>query len=300
MITPKYLVHGDMIGFVAPARSVENQEVEHAIQVCEKKGLKVVLGKNLFKKNHQFSGTDKERSNDFQEFLDNPEIKAIICVRGGYGSIRTFQHLNFRQFAMDPKWIVGYSDITVFHSYINSVLKIETLHAPMPFNFGKETVDPQSIEKTFEVLFGQNLEYSFHSNPLNCQGKAKGQIVGGNLSVLYSMRGTMADINTQNKILFIEDIDEYLYHIDRMMMNFKLGEKLNHLHGVIVGDMVDMKDNNIPFGKNAYEIISRYLRDLNVPVCFGFPAGHGKQNFPLIMGREVVLNIGKTCKLSFL
>jgi muramoyltetrapeptide carboxypeptidase len=299
MIIPKYLSEGDSIGFVAPARSVHEMEVETAVKSFEKKGLKVILGRNLFNKQFQFSGSDIERSNDMQDFLDNPEIKAIICVRGGYGSIRTIQNLNFDKFVKNPKWIVGYSDITVFHSYINSVLKIETLHAPMPFNFGKENFDVFSIEKIFEILFGNTIEYTFNSNLLNCQGKAKGKLVGGNLSVLYSLRGTKFDIHTQNKILFIEDIDEYLYHIDRMMMNLKLGGKLDGLRGVIIGEMTDMKDNSIPFGKNVNEIILEFLKDANIPVCFGFPAGHGIQNFPLILGREVVLNLGNTCKLSF-
>ena len=299
MTIPAYLKPGDSIGFIAPARSVSTYEVAKAIDVFESHGLKVVTGNNLFRKNNQFSGTDDERSADLQAFLDNPQIKAIVSVRGGYGSVRTLQGLNFDKFKLQPKWIIGYSDITVFHSYINNQLQIESLHAPMPFNYGKDNADWDSIETSFNILFGNIPEYSFVSNSLNRQGRAEGTLIGGNLSVLYSLRGTPAEFNHQGTILFIEDIDEYLYHIDRMMMNLSYGSKLNGLKAVIVGDMTDMKDNTIPFGKNAYEIISSILSPLNIPVCFGFPAGHGLINKPLIMGRNVILDVGATCNLKF-
>jgi muramoyltetrapeptide carboxypeptidase len=299
MITPEYLKPGDKVGFVAPARSVTHEEVDFAIEVFKNHQLEVVPGANLFLKHNQYSGSDIERTDDFQQFLDNPEIKAIVSVRGGYGSVRTLQNINFRKFIKKPKWIVGYSDITVFHSYINNHLGIETLHAPMAFNIGKESYDKESVQKTFEILLGHPQNYLFESNPLNCQGKAKGVLIGGNLSVIYSLRGTPADLNTQGKLLFLEDIDEYLYHIDRMMMNLKYGGKLLNLRAVIVGSFTDMRDNATPFGKNAFEIISENLSELGIPVCFDFPAGHGTKNLPLILGREVILNLGKVCELKF-
>jgi muramoyltetrapeptide carboxypeptidase len=299
MITPPYLNPGDKIGFVAPARSVVPEELQKAKDILKSKGLIFIEGENLYKKHNQFSGSDKERTADFQKFLNDPEISAIFCVRGGYGSVRILNKLNFDKFLKNPKWIVGYSDITVFHSYINNRLGVETLHAPMPFNYGKEEYDQNSVSMVFDLLSGKIPQYNFETHKLNNNGRAKGRLIGGNLSVLYSLRGTQADIDTNGKVLFIEDIDEYLYHIDRMLMNFKLGEKLNGLRGIIVGDMHDMKDNNIPFGKNANEILSGFFSELNIPVCYGFPSGHGKINWPLIMGREVLLNIGKQCTLNY-
>jgi len=300
MITPPYLKPGDKVGFVAPARSVVPVEMQKAKEILKSKGLGFVEGENLYKKKNQFSGSDKERVADFQKFLDDPEIAAIFCVRGGYGSVRVFHQLNFGKFLKNPKWIVGYSDITVFHSYISNRLGIETLHAPMPFSYGKDEYDQSSVMMTFDILSGKIPEFNFNTDNLNNDGRTKGRLVGGNLSVLYSLRGTLADIDTNGKILFIEDIDEYLYHIDRILMNLKLGGKLDGLRGIIVGDMFDMKDNNVPFGKNAYEILSGFFNELNIPVCYGFPSGHGKINWPLIMGREVVLNIGKQCSLSYM
>jgi muramoyltetrapeptide carboxypeptidase len=299
MATPPYLNPGDSVGFIAPARSVSIDEVKKAIEVFESRGLSVVTGKNLFGKVNQFSGTDQERASDVQSFLDNPEIKAIVSVRGGYGSVRTIQQLNFNKFKLKPKWVIGYSDVTVFHSYINNNLGIETLHAPMPFNYGKNDADWDSINTTFDILFGRIPEYAFAANALNMQGRAEGTLIGGNLSVLYSLRDTPADFDSEGKILFIEDIDEYLYHIDRMMMNLYYGAKLKGLKAVIVGDMTDMKDNNIPFGGNANEIIASVLKPLGIPVCFGFPAGHGQINKPLLMGRKVLLDINSSCTLKF-
>lgn len=298
MITPPYLKPGDKIGIVAPARSIEKDEIEAAIEFFGKVGFEVETGKNLFVKKNQFSGTDKERAADIQFFLDKPDIKAIVCARGGYGSIRTLEHLSFTNFVKHPKWFVGYSDITVFHSAINN-LGIETLHAPMPFSFAKPNFDQQSLADTMAILQGKPMNYYFDANPLNSQGKAKGRLTGGNLSVLYSLRGTDADLKTHGKILFIEDIDEYLYHIDRMMMNLRMGGLLSQLRAIIVGDMTDMKDNTIPFGKNANEIIAEHSKEFGIPVCYGFPAGHGSINKPLIMGREIVLEIGRTCHLTF-
>jgi muramoyltetrapeptide carboxypeptidase len=299
MISPKYLAKGDKVGLVAPARSVLKNELENAIQFLKSFGLDAITGENIIKIDHQFAGSDAERASDMQKFLDDENIQALFCVRGGYGSVRTLQLLNFDKFIKNPKWIVGYSDITVFHSYLNSRLGIETLHAPLISNVGKKEHDQEAFIKTIETLFGKPLSYSFDANPLNSDGRAKGRLVGGNLSVLFSLRGTPADVDTQKKILFIEDLDEYLYHIDRMMMNLKYGNKLSGLRGVIVGEMKDMKDNMVPFGSDALQIISNILSEFNIPVCFGFPAGHGFKNWPLILGREVVLNIGKKCSLDF-
>jgi muramoyltetrapeptide carboxypeptidase len=260
----------------------------------------VVYPPNLLGYHNQFSGTDLQRSSDLQQMLDNSDTKAIIFARGGYGSVRTLQGINFEPFEKSPKWLVGYSDITVFHSYVNTQCRVETLHAPMPINLNNPNFDIECFSILGQALFGQLKEYAFSSHPMNRLGETTAELVGGNLSVLYSLRGTPADLNTSNKILFIEDLDEYLYHIDRMMMNLKYGNKLNNLKGIIVGSFTEMKDNNTPFGKDAYEIIADVCSGLDIPFCFGFEAGHALKNLPLYFGRQVKLSVTeKGCKISF-
>lgn len=298
MVTPEFLKPGDKVGIVSPARYVLQDEIKKGIEWLGSQGFRVVLGNNVFEREHQLGGSDLQRAADFQLFLDDPEMKAIFCTRGGYGSVRVARQLNWEQFVKKPKWIVGFSDITVFHSVVHQK-GIASLHAPMLFNLNQENIEPVSFEKTIAILKGEKPIYTCQPHPFNKQGMARGILVGGNLSVLYSLRGTDFDIFTGGKILFIEDIDEYLYHIDRMMMNFKLGGKLDNLRGLIVGQMTDMKDNKIPFGKNAYEIIAGYASELNIPVAFGFPAGHENINLPLILGREIVLEVDDEVSITF-
>jgi len=298
MITPAFLKKGNKIGIVAPARKISLQEITPAIKIIESWGFDVVLGKNLFKSKNQFAGTDKERADDMQEMLDNKEIKAIFCARGGYGTIKILEYFNFDKFIKSPKWLIGYSDITVLHSYINSVLKIETLHASMPINFANN--NNKSLELLKSTLSGNKLSYKVKPHKFNKPGTAIAEIVGGNLSVLYSIAGTKYDIDTNNKILFIEDLDEYLYHIDRMMMNLKLSGKLDNLKGLIIGGMNDMNDNKIPYGKSAYQIVYDIIKDCNFPVCFDFKAGHIEPNLPIILGRKISLNINKNVIIEFM
>ncbi|MFP3860677.1 MAG: LD-carboxypeptidase [Bacteroidales bacterium] len=290
MVTPSFLQPGDSIGIVAPARSISAHELNDAVRLYESWGLKVKYGNNLYKKNNQFAGTDRERAGDFQKMLDDDEIKAIFCARGGYGTVRIMEYLSFEFFVKNPRWIAGFSDITVLHSYINHALKIKTLHTPMPYNITKEIADNPEISRLKEILFGKNHELTWEgtaSKPL--KNTIKGKLTGGNLSVIYSLRGTPYDIDTTDKILFIEDVDEYLYHIDRMMMNLKAGGKLSNLRALIVGGMTDMNDNRIPYGQNAYEIIRSITDQYNYPVIFDFPAGHSEKNSPLIMGDTVTI-----------
>jgi muramoyltetrapeptide carboxypeptidase len=250
----------------------------------------VVNGQYLFGDENQFSGSDEERTSDFQMALDDIDIKAIVCVRGGYGVVRIIDKLSFSVFEQHPKWIVGYSDITVLHSHIQTQFGIETIHAIMPINFA----DPGSavaIESLRKALFGLTLEYNVPANPLNVSGSVSGFLCGGNLSIIYSLIGTPSDIQTEDKILFIEDVDEYLYHLDRMMMNLKRSGKLEKIRGLIVGGFTKMNDNTIPFGKNAAQIIAEYVSDKGIPVCFDFPAGHIANNSALVLGREVHLNV---------
>ncbi len=303
MITPEFLKRGDKIGIVATARKVSKEEIQPAIDAFKALGLEVVLGCNLFKEDHQFSGSDLERTQDLQDMLDNPDIKAVISARGGYGTVRIIDNIDFKKFKHSPKWIIGYSDITVLHSHIHTQLGIETIHAAMPINFPKDGSSSVSTESLRKVLFGESLKYSFNSDPelafLQRKGESEGELIGGNLSLIYALSGSPSDIDTKNKILFIEDVDEYLYHIDRMMLNLERSGKLSQLAGLMVGGMNDMKDNTIPFGKTAEQIIQDAVKKYKYPVCFGFPAGHIKENHAIIMGRKIKLFVGDTVSVEF-
>ena len=296
MTTPPHLKKGDKIGIVAPARKISKEELQIAISTFEKWGLKVVLGKNLFGSENQYSGSDRQRADDLQKMLDDTSIRAIISARGGYGTLRIIDLLNFSSFKKNPKWIIGYSDITVLHSHIHQNLETETLHATMPVNFHK---DEESVETLRQFLFGEKITYSVPAHPLNKEGKSDGLLAGGNLSLLYALKGSRSMLSTGGKILFIEDLDEYLYHIDRMMISLKRAGKLSHLAGLVVGGMADMKDNPIPFGKTAEEIIFDAVKEFDYPVCFGFPAGHQAKNLALPFGRRAKLIVNKKASLSF-
>jgi len=291
MITPPKLRPGDAIGIVAPARKIAKSEIEAAVKIFEQWGLYIVFGKNLFKEEHQFAGTDKERAKDLQFMLDDPNIKAIICARGGYGTIKILPLIDFSRFLNNPKWIVGYSDITALHAHIHN-LGVKSIHGIMPVNFPADGSENEAIRSLKKILFGNKNEYHFKTHPFNKKGKTSGKIIGGNLSVIYGIAGTKYDIETDQKILFLEDLDEYLYHIDRMMMNLKLSGKLEKLNGLIVGGMTDMNDNTIPFGKTAYEIIRDTVADYDFPVCYQFPAGHINNNLALVFGAKISVDIG--------
>lgn len=298
MITPLSLKKGDKIGIIATARKVSLDDLKVSIDVFKRWGLEVELGKNIFKQDNQFAGTDEQRAEDLQYMLDNPEIKAIIAARGGYGTVRVIDLVDFTNFKNNPKWLVGYSDITALHSHINNNLGIKTIHGVMPLNFPKNTTENEALLTLKKVLFGDRNVYNVSNHKFNRVGKVEGELVGGNLSVLYSLSGTKYDIDTDNKILVLEDLDEYLYHIDRMLMNLKFSGKLEKLKGLIVGGMNDMNDNQIPFGKSAYEIIRDAVKEYEYPVCFNFPVGHIKENFAIVLGNNVELDV-KTTTTSF-
>ena len=295
-IKPSYLQKGDQIGIVSTARKITEKELKFAKNILQDWGLEVVFGQNIFKSDHQFSGTDKERAEDFQQMLDDVNIKAILCARGGYGTVRIIDLLDFSSFKEKPKWIIGYSDVTVLHSHLNTI-GYNTIHASMPINFESNSKEALiSIKKT---IFGEDYPIITESHPLNKKGIAFGQLVGGNLSILYSLLGSSSSLDTRNKILFIEDLDEYLYHLDRMMMSLKRNGKLSHLKGMIIGGMTKMHDNEIPFGKNANEIILDAVKEYQFPICFNFPAGHTKNNLSLTFGRNVILDVSDNTKLSY-
>jgi muramoyltetrapeptide carboxypeptidase len=291
MKIPPNLQKGDTIAIVATARKNIDDNLKPAIDLLHSWGLEVVIGKTIGLDNNQLAGTDVQRAEDFQQQLDNPNIKAIWCVRGGYGTVRMIDLLDFTKFKLSPKWIVGFSDVTVIHSYLNR-LNMASIHGAMPVTVGKASVE--SIESLRKALFGESLEYEIPFNPVNRLGNAKGEIVGGNLSILYSLMGSNAQIDCKGKILFIEDLDEYLYHIDRMMMSLQRCGCFDGLNGLIVGTMTKMKDNDIPWGKNANQIIEDVTKCYSFPVLYNFPAGHFHDNRALIFGKQVSLEITST------
>ena len=297
MKIPPSLQKGDTIAILSTARKNIDDNLKPAIDLLHSWGLEVVIGKTIGLDNNQLAGTDAERAADFQQQLDNPNIKAIWCVRGGYGTVRMIDLLDFTKFKQSPKWIVGFSDVTVIHSYINN-LNIATIHGAMPITVGKASVE--SIESLRKSLFGESLNYEIPFDAANRLGTAKGEIVGGNLSILYSLMGSNAQIDCKGKILFIEDLDEYLYHIDRMMMSLKRCGCFDGLNGLIVGTMTKMKDNDIPWGKNANQIIEDVTKGYSFPILYNFPAGHFRDNRALIFGKQVSLELNATTsKLTF-
>ncbi|HOM90405.1 MAG TPA: LD-carboxypeptidase [Bacteroidia bacterium] len=296
MIFPPPLVAGDTVAIVATARKVSRDEMAPAIGILQQWGLQVVEGENLYADKNQFAGDDSLRAEDFQWALDNPKIKAVLFARGGYGSVRIIDRINFSEFKINPKWLIGFSDITTIHSHVHNQLNVATLHAPMAINFPKT---PDAVLKQIkDFLFGNSIVLNAQAHLLNRMGNAKGQLVGGNLSILYSLTASASDIDTKGKILFLEDLDEYLYHIDRMMMQLKRCGKLHSLAGLVVGAMSDMKDNTIPFGKTAEEIIAEHVSEYDFPVCFNFPAGHITENNPLALGGYAKLIVANKVSLK--
>ncbi|MGE5383795.1 MAG: S66 peptidase family protein [Omnitrophica WOR_2 bacterium] len=300
MITPPFLKQGDTIAIASPARKISLEELKPAISMFEAWGLNVHISPELFSIDNQFAGTDYERCKYLQQLLDNPEIKAIVCARGGYGTMRIIDNIDFTLFKSSPKWIIGYSDITVLHSHIQKHCEIETLHATMPVNLLTESLDNNiAFENLRKCLFGETPHYKIKGSIYNRKGNAKGVLTGGNLSILYSLIGSSSDVDLDGKILFIEDVDEYLYHIDRMMISLKRSGKLDSLAGLIVGSFKDMHDNETPFGSSVEEIIQNAVKEYKYPVIFGFPAGHIPLNQPLIFGREITLEVNEDSQIVF-
>jgi muramoyltetrapeptide carboxypeptidase len=289
MKRPPALKKGDFVYLLSTARKIDKKELDFAIQTFERWGYQALLGSTIDAEENQFAGNDDCRAKDFQQALNDPKVKAIICVRGGYGSVRIIDSIDFNSFEKNPKWVVGYSDITVIHSHILRHTNTCTLHASMPINFSKNT--EKSLLSLKLALEGRNVDYQINTHKLNRAGKTTGTVCGGNLSVLYSIMNTDSAMDFTNKILFIEDLDEYLYHIDRMMMQFKRSGILSKIKGLIVGGMTDMKDNVVPFGKTAEEVILDAVLEYDYPVLFNFPAGHIDDNQAIVLGREVQIDI---------
>jgi len=287
---PQSLQQGDIVAIVTTARKIDREDIQKAIELLESWGLNTVVGKTIGKSDHQFGGTDTDRITDFQEAMDNDTIKAIWCARGGYGTVRIIDALDFSKFLRNPKWVIGFSDVTALHSHIHN-LGVQTIHGLMPITVENST--PEALDSLKRTLFDNSVKHDVTCESKNKYGKSTGELVGGNLSMLYSLLGSESAIKTDGKILFIEDLDEYLYHVDRMMMNLKRNGYFNNLKGLIVGGMTKMNDNTIPFGKTAEEIIIDTIKEFDFPVCFNFPAGHLKDNRALVFGRNVQFNVKK-------
>lgn len=291
---PEFLHPGDKIGIVAPARAINEKAIVHAESIFENWGLIPVKGKNLLGRFNQLSGTIAERVNDLQQMIDNPEIKAIMCAGGGYGAVQLPEHLQFGPLGEHPKWLIGFSDITVLHNTIGLLANNMSIHGPMPVTFLNDHASYKSLKMLQKTLFGAIPGYNLKHNMNNKPGVGTGEIIGGNLSILYSLIGTKYDLIFDNKILFIEEVDEYLYHIERMMYSMLLSGKLSKLKGLIVGQFSKLHDNEVPFGKSVTEIITEIVKPFNYPVIFDFPAGHEKLNLPLILGKESHISVNES------
>ena len=284
MKIPPPIKPGDKIRIVSPAGKVKEEFVYPAVEWLQKQGYRIELGKHVFDSHFQFAGTDGQRLEDLQTAMDDHETAAIICSRGGYGTVRFIRKLDFSKFVSNPKWLVGFSDITILHSCLNN-RQVATIHGAMPKHFFDKDGNPsENLESLMKLLTSGKSNYSFKKSENNRSGKVSGELVGGNLSIISSMQGTPCELKTKGKILFLEDIDEFLYHTDRMIHQLKLSGKLEGLAGLVLGDFTDMKDNESPFGKSVHEIIMDAVQEYDYPVCFGFPAGHDKRNLALAFG----------------
>ena len=292
--SPPYLKPGDTIGILCPAGYMPYEKASTAIETLKEWGFRIVVGKTLGNQYNYFSGTDEERLADLQQMLDDDSINAILCARGGYGMGRIIDALSFKKFKKHPKWIIGFSDITILQNHIFSNFKIASLHAPMAAAFNNGENKNQYIQSLHDALIGRKATYSCHGNQYNQKGKTKGILAGGNLSLLINIFGTSSDINTEKKILFIEDVGEYIYNVDRMLYQLKRCGKLDNLAGLIVGKFTDMKDTTIPFGQTTEEVVYNIIKDFDYPVCFGFPVSHEKENYALKIGIKYELTVSST------
>jgi muramoyltetrapeptide carboxypeptidase len=283
-LQPPFLKKGDRIAITCPAKKLPRPMTD-AIKLLQSWGLEVVLGETVEASYHQFAGDDDLRARDLQRFIDDDSIKAIIAARGGYGTIRMIDKVDFSRMATNPKWLIGFSDITLIHSHLQANYNVQTIHGQMPVNIPDASAN--SLQALKKAIFGHELRYSFKSHTLNCSGECTGALTGGNLSLLIAALGSVSDVNYDGKILFIEDVGEYLYATDRMIRALDRAGKLKNLAGLIVGSFTEVKDNDIPFGQTVPEIIRAVVKDYNYPICFDFPAGHIPDNNSLILGRAV-------------
>ncbi len=295
MIQPPYLKAGDTVAIVAPSGILKNRndEVQQAIDLLESWGLHAVVGKHVFSKADHFAGTDDERCEDFQNALDDPKISAIWCARGGYGTVRVLDKLDYTKFKNNPKWLIGYSDITALHNQFHNE-RIESIHAMMCVSLTEDKEGLKETISTFkDAIFGKSLSYTLSGSTYNKVGIVKGPLVGGNLTILHTMLGSKTSIDTSGKILFIEEIGEYKYHIDRMLQSLKRAGYFDNCKGVLVGDMTKMRKNTTPWGTSVEQLILDALAEYDFPIAFNMHAGHEDDNRAMILGRTVELKVDK-------
>jgi muramoyltetrapeptide carboxypeptidase len=291
IIVPPYLEQGDMIGITCPSGFMLEKEIQPAVEHIKKWGFQIAEGATVGKRDFTFGGTDEERRKDFQDMIDNPHVKAILCARGGYGAIRIIDQLDFSSFKKNPKWVIGFSDITVFHSHLHTNAGIATIHSKMCNSFpddwaSAEPIQVEAILSLKDALEGEKMTYNGGICEKNKPGTSEGLLIGGNLKTLETMAGTSSDISTDDKILFVEDVGEALYSIDRMFCNLKRSGKLDRLKGLLVGGFTGIKPEapGEEFGRTIYDIVLEKTKEFDYPVCFGFPVGHQKNNFALKCG----------------
>ena len=291
--TPPYLKKGDTIGIVCPSGYMPAENAETCIKTLESWGYKVKVGSTLGSQFNYFSGTDKQRTQDLQKMLDDTNIKAILCGRGGYGLSRIIDKLNFQKFKNNPKWIIGFSDITILHAHVFQHYQIASLHAPMAAAFNDDGYKNEYIISLKNALNGVATNYTCATHTMNKIGSGEGELIGGNLSLIAHLVGTHSSYKTRHKILFLEDVGEYLYNIDRMMIQLDRAELFKHLQGLIIGGFSDMKDTTTPFGMDILTIINQHVKDYKFPICFNFPVSHETENFALKIGVKHELKVGK-------
>ncbi|MBB2146348.1 LD-carboxypeptidase [Pedobacter sp. LMG 31464] len=295
---PEYLKKGDKIAVVCPAKKLP-KSIASAIATLQQWGLEVVIGKTITGSYHQFSGTDDERTADLQQFLDDKSIKAIIAGRGGYGTIRIIDKLDFTTFNENPKWLVGFSDITILLSHALAELNTQSIHAQMPYTFDESTTE--ALESLRKSLFGEPVSYTYSSGFPNRVGTTEGILIGGNLSLLIAVEGSVSEMDYTDKILFLEDVGEHEYSIDRMMRLLKRAGKLAKLKGLIIGAFNEIAEEKIPFGQSPEEVIWELVKEYDYPVCFNFPTGHIEDNRAMVVGKNVSLQVDKhNVQLNFL
>lgn len=287
---PPYLLPGDRVAIVSPSGKADRQLVERGAELLRQQGFEVAIGCHAFGEDGVFAANDAARAADMQEALDDESIKAIFISRGGYGCLRTHLLLDWSLFFTNPKWLVGFSDVTVFHAHL-SRHHVASMHAVMTSMFERDVALTDGFRKTMMMLSGESARHDITPHALNRVGTASGILTGGNLTILQSLRGTPLDLIPEGRVLFIEDLHEYHYHLDRMMQNLKAGGVLERISGLLVGHFTRMKDGQTPFGKNACEIIRETVEAWDYPVVFGFPAGHELPNDPLLMGGTITLDV---------
>ena len=291
---PPYLKKGDTIGITCPAGYMAREKAQTCIDTLQQWGFEVMVGNTLGSASpNYFSGTDEERLNELQAMMDDESIKAILCGRGGYGVSRIIDALDFTTFKKKPKWIIGYSDITVLHCHLNRRLKVAAIHSPMAAAFNNGEYNNEFIGSLHKAITGKKANYKILAHPFNKQGIATGELVGGNVTLLAHLTGTPSNIDTKNKILFIEDIGELIYSTDRMLYQLKRSGKFNDLAGLIIGRFIDVKDTERPFGKTVEEVIKDIVKEFDYPVCFGFPVSHERENYALKVGVIYQLKVGR-------